>query len=81
MWHARAPGGAGDALAHEITMLDAVALVRSSGKTVTEVAWEIRVSAKGLRNWEDRPQPVHVLRVRHGPLGQNDEADAGLVGT
>lgn len=30
---------------------DAVALVRSSGKTVTEVALEIGVSAEGLRNW------------------------------
>ncbi|MFE7856330.1 transposase [Streptomyces sp. NPDC057403] len=30
---------------------DAVALVRSSGKTVTEVARQIGVSAEGLRNW------------------------------
>ncbi|MFE0733239.1 transposase [Streptomyces antibioticus] len=30
---------------------EAVALVRSSGKTVTEVAREIGVSAEGLRNW------------------------------
>ncbi|MFE4655060.1 transposase [Streptomyces sp. NPDC056707] len=30
---------------------DAVALVRSSGRTVTEVAREIGVSAEGLRNW------------------------------
>ncbi|MCX5152078.1 transposase [Streptomyces sp. NBC_00320] len=30
---------------------DAVALVHSSGKTVTEVAREIGVSAEGLRNW------------------------------
>ncbi|NNN32184.1 transposase [Streptomyces sp. S3(2020)] len=30
---------------------DAVALVRSSGKTVTDVAREIGVSAEGLRNW------------------------------
>ncbi|MEU6455002.1 transposase [Streptomyces sp. NPDC047065] len=30
---------------------DAVALVRSSGKTVTEVAREIGVSAEGLGNW------------------------------
>jgi transposase len=29
----------------------AVALVRSSGKAVTEVAREIGVSAEGLRNW------------------------------
>ncbi|WP_371097486.1 transposase [Streptomyces sanglieri] len=33
---------------------DAVALVRSSGKTVTEVAREIGVSAEGLRNWGTR---------------------------
>ncbi|MFZ3475637.1 transposase [Streptomyces sp. 2.9] len=30
---------------------DAVALVRSSGRTVTEIAREIGVSAEGLRNW------------------------------
>ncbi|MBA2811478.1 transposase [Streptomyces sp. KM273126] len=30
---------------------DAVALVHSSGKTVTEVAREIGVSPEGLRNW------------------------------
>ncbi|WP_431990821.1 transposase [Streptomyces albogriseolus] len=30
---------------------DAVALVRSSGKNVTEVAREIGVSAERLRNW------------------------------
>ncbi|MFE4416442.1 transposase [Streptomyces sp. NPDC056821] len=30
---------------------DAVALVYSSGKTVTEVAREIGVSPEGLRNW------------------------------
>ncbi|MFJ1732971.1 transposase [Streptomyces sp. NPDC088254] len=30
---------------------DAVALVRFSGRTVTEVAREIGVSAEGLRNW------------------------------
>ena len=30
---------------------DAVALVRSSGKTVTEVARDLGVSPEGLRNW------------------------------
>ncbi|MGY5036199.1 transposase [Streptomyces sp. 900116325] len=30
---------------------DAVALVRSSGKTVTEVARDVGVSAEGVRNW------------------------------
>ncbi|MER6565146.1 transposase [Streptomyces sp. NPDC001093] len=30
---------------------DAVALVHSSGKTVTEVARQLGVSAEGLRNW------------------------------
>jgi transposase len=35
---------------------DAVALVRSSGKTVTEVAREIGGSAEGLRNWVRQDQ-------------------------
>ena len=35
---------------------DAVALVHSSGKTVTEVAREIGVSAEGLRNWVKQDQ-------------------------
>ncbi|PWI04888.1 IS3 family transposase, partial [Streptomyces sp. NWU339] len=30
---------------------DAVELVRSSGRTVTEVARELGVSAEGLRGW------------------------------
>lgn len=30
---------------------DAVALVRSSGKTVPDVSRKIGVSAEGLRNW------------------------------
>ncbi|WP_327417507.1 transposase [Streptomyces sp. NBC_01233] len=33
---------------------DAVALVHSSGKTVTEVARDIGVSPEGLRNWVKR---------------------------
>jgi transposase len=37
---------------------DAVALVRSSGRTVTEVAREIGVSAEGLRNWSSRTRPT-----------------------
>ncbi|WP_079034730.1 transposase, partial [Streptomyces hirsutus] len=35
---------------------DAVALVRSSGRTVTEVARELGVSAEGLRNWVRQDQ-------------------------
>lgn len=31
-----------------------MALVRSSGRTVTEIAREIGVSAEGLRNWVNR---------------------------
>jgi transposase len=30
---------------------DAIALVRSSNRTVTEIALELGVSAEGLRNW------------------------------
>ncbi|WP_416370601.1 transposase [Streptomyces sp. PR69] len=37
---------------------DAVALVRSSGRTVTEAAREIGVSAEGLRNWSNRTRPT-----------------------
>ncbi|MFE3866059.1 transposase [Streptomyces goshikiensis] len=35
---------------------DAVALVRSSGRTVTEVARELGVSPESLRNWVHRDQ-------------------------
>lgn len=35
---------------------DAVALVRSSGKTVTEVARDLGVSPEGLRGWFKRDQ-------------------------
>ncbi|MFE3776371.1 transposase [Streptomyces sp. NPDC059122] len=49
---------------------DAVALVRSSGKTVTEVAREIAVSAEGLRNWvrqeHDRPRAGGAGRADDG---------------
>ncbi|MFE9976468.1 IS3 family transposase [Streptomyces hirsutus] len=44
---------------------DAVALVHSSGKTVTEVAREIGVSAEGLRNWVRQDQADRG----HGPAG------------
>ncbi|MFA3842145.1 transposase [Streptomyces aureus] len=49
---------------------DAVALVHSSGKTVTEVAREIGVSPEGLRNWvnQDSAAPRPGLRYcRTGP--------------
>ncbi|MCX5441920.1 transposase [Streptomyces sp. NBC_00063] len=35
---------------------DAIALVRSSGRSVTEVARELGVSAEGLRNWAKQDQ-------------------------
>ncbi|MFE7332850.1 transposase [Streptomyces sp. NPDC057565] len=44
---------------------DAVALVHSSGKTVTEVAREIGVSAEGLRNWVKQDEADRG----HGPAG------------
>ncbi|MFD5659407.1 transposase [Streptomyces hirsutus] len=44
---------------------DAVALVHSSGKTVTEAAREIGVSAEGLRNWVRQDQADRG----HGPAG------------
>jgi transposase len=52
---------------------DAVALVHSSGKTVTEVAREIGVSPEGLRNWVKQDQTDRG----HGPAGAltSDEKD------
>ena len=35
---------------------DAVALVRSSGRTVNEVARDLGVSSEGLRNWYKQDQ-------------------------
>jgi transposase-like protein len=51
---------------------DAVALVYSSGKTVTEVAREIGVSPEGLRNWvnqdkADQGQGPAASRSGHLP--------------
>ncbi|MFD9482959.1 transposase [Streptomyces sp. NPDC059991] len=44
---------------------DAVALVYSSGKTVTEVARDIGVSPEGLRNWVNQDKTGRG----HGPAG------------
>jgi transposase len=59
---------------------DAVALVRSSGKTVTEVAREIGVSAEGLRNWVKQDQvdrgqgaPVELTTAEREELRQPRE--------
>ncbi|MET7544112.1 transposase [Streptomyces sp. NPDC005507] len=43
---------------------DAVALVRSSGKTVTEVAREIGVSAEGLGTGSSRTRPTGAWGLR-----------------
>ena len=40
---------------------DAVALVRSSGKTVSQVARDLGVSAEGLRNWYKQDQAERGL--------------------
>ena len=47
---------------------DAVALVRSSGKTVNEVARDLGVSSEGLRNWVKMDQ---VGREGSVPGGQS----------
>ncbi|MFD3843518.1 transposase [Streptomyces sp. NPDC058642] len=57
---------------------DAVALVRSSGKTVTEVAREIGVSAEGLRNWDTPSQRKHRVSSITGKLHRAHEADPRL---
>ncbi|MEH0510605.1 MULTISPECIES: transposase [unclassified Streptomyces] len=50
---------------------DAVALVRSSGKTVTEVARQLGVSAEGLRNWVKQDEPD----CGHGAPGELTTAE------
>jgi transposase len=52
---------------------DAVALVRSSGRTVTEVARELGVSAEGLRNGSGRTRPDRG----QGDAGRVDDGRAG----
>ena len=63
---------------------DAVALVRSSGQTVTEVARELGVSAEGLRDWvkqakTDRGRGA-AGRADHGGEGRAAAAAAGRTG-
>ncbi|MEW1873267.1 transposase [Streptomyces caelestis] len=48
---------------------DAVALVRSSGRTVTEAARELGVSAEGLRNWVRQDQADRGQHVTRNPRG------------
>lgn len=55
---------------------DAVALVHSSGKTVTEVAREIGVSAEGLRNWVNQDK----TNRGQGPHGSIDHGRARGTG-
>lgn len=50
---------------------DAVALVHSSDETVTEVAREIGVSAKGLRNWVNQSK----TDCGQGPAGKLTTAE------
>jgi len=45
---------------------DAVALVRSSGKTVNEVARDLGVSSEGLRNWYKKDQVERGVPVAAG---------------
>ncbi|MEV7218311.1 transposase [Streptomyces sp. NPDC093681] len=61
---------------------DAVALVHSSGKTVTEVAREIGVSPEGLRNWvnQDKAGRVPVQQVLDAVQGDDRLAGAGSAG-
>ncbi|MEF9901794.1 transposase [Streptomyces sp. P9-A2] len=62
---------------------DAVALVRSSGRTVTEVARELGVGPEGLRNWVrqdqvDRGQgaPGRLTAQTPGPDPPGEEGGA-----
>ena len=45
---------------------DAVALVRSSGKTVNEVARDLGVSPEGLRNWCKKDRAEHGVPTTAG---------------
>lgn len=53
---------------------DAIALVRSSDRTVTEIARELGVSAEGLRNW------VKKADAEQAATAKEAEAAQGVLG-
>ncbi|MEU4066507.1 transposase [Streptomyces wedmorensis] len=48
---------------------DAIELVRSSGRTVTEVARELGISSESLRGWVKKARPAQD--AGSGPAGQS----------
>lgn len=53
---------------------DAIELVRSSGRTVTEVARELGVSSESLRGWVNKDRSAQETEPGAGPSGPGGDA-------
>ncbi|WP_328901513.1 transposase [Streptomyces sp. NBC_00441] len=51
---------------------DAIELVRSSGRTVTEVARELGVSSESLRGWVKKARAAESAPATPAPQGEDD---------
>ncbi|MCX5115392.1 transposase, partial [Streptomyces sp. NBC_00378] len=54
---------------------DAIELVRSSGRTVTEVARELDVSSESLRGWVKKARAAESARTGAGAVRSGQAAD------
>jgi len=53
---------------------DAIELVRSSGRTVTEVARELGISSESLRGWVKKDRAAQETEPGAGPSGPGGDA-------
>ncbi|WP_168712764.1 transposase [Streptomyces sp. A0958] len=57
---------------------DAIELVRSSGRTVTDVARELGISSESLRGWVKKTKAAEAGGSTAPPGGSTDERDEEL---